>query len=118
MAVQVGEIEWDGDRISAELHAAAARGLGIAAEHLLGASRQLVPLEEATLERSGVASVDEANLTAAVSYDTPYAVVQHERMDYRHDPGRQAKYLEGPMHSEGETLLALIAAQIRRETGA
>lgn len=118
MAFEAGHIEWDGDEIAAELHGAAARGLGIAAEHLLGASRQLVPLEEGTLERSGVASVDAGELVAAVSYDTVYAVRQHEEMTWRHDPGRQAKYLEAPMHSEADTLLALVAAELRREMGA
>lgn len=115
MAVQVGHVEWNGDAIAAELAAAAEQGLALAAEHLLGASRQLVPLEEGTLERSGVASVD--GLTAAVSYDTVYAVRQHEELSYRHDPGRQAKYLEQPMNTERATMLELIAASIRAEMG-
>lgn len=92
----------------------AVRGLQKAAEHLLGASRQLVPLEEGTLERSGVASVDEDNLRAAVSYDTPYAVRQHEDLTLRHDEGRQAKYLETPMTTEQAAMRDIIAAEIRR----
>ena len=56
----------------AELHAAGVSGLTKAAEHLLQVSNTLVPLEEGTLERSGVASVDEGSLRGAVSYDTPY----------------------------------------------
>ncbi|HEY8394726.1 MAG TPA: minor capsid protein [Thermaerobacter sp.] len=95
--------------------AAAARGLKLAAEHLLQTSRAIVPIEEGTLERSGVASVDEPALRAAVAYDTPYAVRQHEDLTLRHDAGRTAKYLERPMHSERSTMLALIAAEIRRE---
>jgi hypothetical protein len=73
-----------------------------------------VPIEEATLERSGVVSVDESSMTSAVSYDTPYAVRQHEELSYRHDPGRTAKYLEGPLREEKDTILAIIAAQVRR----
>jgi hypothetical protein len=61
-----------------------------------------------------VASVDEASLTAAVSYDTPYAVVQHERLDFRHAPGRTAKYLENSLNAARQEVAALIAAQIRR----
>ena len=57
---------------NSELHAAAVRGLVKATEHLLQVSNTLVPLEEGTLERSGVASVDEGSLRGAVSYDTPY----------------------------------------------
>jgi len=110
-------LRWHGEIADARARAGAVRGLRLAAEHLLGASRQLVPLEEGTLERSGVASVDEATLTAAVSYDTPYAVRQHEELTYRHAPGRQAKYLEAPMATEAAVMRDLIAAEIRRAVG-
>lgn len=110
-------ITWNGDRISAEVHAAAARGLLLAAEHVLGVSNQKVPLEEGTLERSGTASVDEGQLVAAISYDTPYAVRQHEEMTYRHAPGRQAKYLESALNEESATAQEIIAAQVRRAMG-
>jgi len=111
---QSADITWHGEEIGAAIRAAAANGLGLAAEHLLQASRALVPLEEGTLERSGVASVDADSLSATVSYDTAYAVVQHEDLSLRHDAGRQAKYLEQPANSERDTMQALIAAQIRR----
>jgi hypothetical protein len=90
------------------------RGVRLGAEHLLQVSRGRVPIEEATLERSGVVSVDESSVTAAVSYDTPYAVRQHEELGYRHDGGRTAKYLEGPLHEENGTITEIIAAQVRR----
>ena len=111
---QTSRIEWHGDAIAEHLREAAARGLGLAAEHLLQVSREGVPLEEGTLERSGVASVDADELTAAVSYDTAYAVRQHEDMTARHDQGRTAKYLEGPANEERDTMLDIIAAQVRR----
>jgi hypothetical protein len=90
------------------------RGVRLGAEHLLQVSRGRVPIEEATLERSGVVSVDESSVTAAVSYDTPYAIRQHEEMGYRHDAGRTAKYLERPLHEENGTITEIIAAQVRR----
>lgn len=107
-------VEWHGDRVTAQEKGAAVRGLAIAAEHLLGAAKAIVPIEEATLERSGVASVDRSSMTAAVSFDTPYAVRQHEELTYRHAPGRQAKYLEQPAITERDTMLALMAAELRR----
>ena len=106
----------------AELHAAGVSGLTKAAEHLLQVSNTLVPIEEGTLERSGVASVDEATLRAAVSYDTPYAVNQHESMDFRHPgPGnanpqgvdRVAKFLETAMLTEGYTMEEILANEVR-----
>lgn len=90
----------------------ASDGLRRALEHLLTESRRIVPLEEATLERSGRATVD--GLKGSVSYDTVYAVVQHEELDYRHAPGRSAKYLEKPMATERQTMLALMAVPLRR----
>jgi hypothetical protein len=101
-------------KILAAERAGALKGLKVAAEHLLQKSRELVPHEEGTLERSGTVTVDEANLRAAVSYSTPYAVRQHEELTWRHDEGRQAKYLEEPMNSEQAVMRELIAAEIRR----
>ncbi|MFB4276042.1 minor capsid protein [Nonomuraea sp. MTCD27] len=101
-------------QLRARQRAGAVKGLKLAAEHLLQVSRTLVPIEEGTLERSGTVSVDEGALKAAVSYSTPYAVRQHEELTWKHDEGRQAKYLEQPLTNEAQTMLALVAAQIRR----
>ncbi|WP_445524802.1 hypothetical protein [Streptomyces cyslabdanicus] len=91
-----------------------ARGLLLGAEHVLTESQSFVPLDEGYLQSTGTASVDEGTLTAAVAYDGPYAVRQHEEMDWRHAPGRQAKYLETPLNAERQQVQALIAAQLRR----
>jgi hypothetical protein len=61
-----------------------------------------------------VASVDISQGTAAVSYDTVYAVRQHEELTWRHAPGRTAKYLEGPLAEELDTVREIIAAELRR----
>ncbi|GGS88500.1 hypothetical protein ACFFV7_50955 [Nonomuraea spiralis] len=100
--------------IDKAMEAGAVKGLKVAMEHLLQKSREEVPHEEGTLERSGTPSVDESTLTGAVSYDTPYSVRQHEDLTLRHDEGRKAKYLEDPFDAEQQTMQELIAAQIRR----
>ncbi|MFF2522430.1 hypothetical protein [Streptomyces liangshanensis] len=107
-------IRFNGDLAARELRAAAARGLLLGAEYVLGESQAVVPLDEAALSRSGTASVDEAALIAAVSYDTPYAIRQHEELDFRHAPGRTAKYLEGPLNSSANQVRDIVAAQLRR----
>lgn len=111
---QRARLTWHGDEITGYMRAGAAKGLTAATEHILQVSRAQVPLEEGTLERSGVASVDPASLTGAVSYDTVYAVRQHEELTWRHDAGRKAKYLEDPMNDEAGTVRDLIVAAIRR----
>lgn len=111
------DLDWHGDKVGFLVEESAFNGLQQAAEHLLQVSRTRVPLEEGTLERSGVASADRASLTAAVSYDTVYAVRQHEELTWRHAPGRTAKYLEGPANEERDTIGEIIAAAIRRRIG-
>lgn len=93
------------------------RGLELGAHHLLQVSRKFVPHEEGTLENSGKVSTDPGTHQAAVSYDTPYAVRQHEEMDYKHDDGRRPKYLEQPMHTEASTIAELVQGAVKRELG-
>ncbi|MFC5633664.1 hypothetical protein [Streptomyces bullii] len=107
-------LRFNGAAASRELRQGAARGLYLAAEHVLGESNEVVPLDEAALQRSGTASVDPPSLTGMVSYDTPYAVIQHERLDFRHAPGRTAKYLENTLNTSRAEVAAIIAAEIRR----
>lgn len=104
---------WNGEQAKKARRAGTARGLGMAAEHVLAKSREVVPIEEATLSRSGTASVDPADEVAAVSYDTPYAARQHEELTWRHDPGRTAKYLERPLGQTRPDQERLIAQGIR-----
>ncbi|GAA5046564.1 hypothetical protein HNP84_009748 [Thermocatellispora tengchongensis] len=100
--------------LMAEIHRASGRGLRLATEHVLAVSNQRVPHDEGTLERSGTAVVDETNLRGIVSYDTPYAVAQHETLDYQHKPGRTAKFLELAVREEAEVVKLLIAKQLRQ----
>lgn len=103
------------ENVTRQTRAGARRGLFLATEHLLQVSRTHVPIEEGTLERSGVASVDDERLAGAVSYDTVYAVKQHEDLTLQHDAGRTAKYLERAFDSERHQVAELIAREIRRE---
>ncbi|MFD8685371.1 hypothetical protein [Streptomyces sp. NPDC059651] len=90
----------------------ASEGLERGLEHVLTEAQRIVPLEEGTLERSGRVSVD--GLDGAISFDTPYAVIQHEALDFRHLLGRTAKYLEIPMNRERQVVLDMMAVGLRR----
>jgi hypothetical protein len=106
-------MEWQGQRLWGDRgRRLAGEGLARALEHTLGVANTVVPLDEATLQRSG--KVTQVGLNGAISYDTPYAVRQHEELTWRHAPGRSAKYLEIPMNTERETMLALMAVPLRR----
>jgi hypothetical protein len=112
-------IKWYGAAATHQARRGAARGLFFGAEHILEQSRRLVPHLTGDLELDSVASVDEGQLKAAVSYGlgvaAAYAVPQHEEMDFHHAPGRQAKYLEQPFNSEADVVNRLIAREIKKE---
>ncbi|MFP8960035.1 hypothetical protein ACLIYP_05600 [Streptomyces nanhaiensis] len=107
-------LTFNGGQVRGEVRQAAGRALYLAAEHVLSVSNDRVPLDEAALQRSGTASVDEGSLRAAVAYDTPYAARQHEELTWRHAPGRRAKYLESSLNDSRDEVRRLVAAQIRR----
>jgi hypothetical protein len=92
----------------------AARGLQLALELILQESDKLTPLDEGTLVRSGTTSIDPATLSGAVSYNTPYAVRQHEELTWRHASGRQAKFLETAVNANRDTAAQVISAEIRK----
>lgn len=107
-------LRFDGTAAVQQMREGATRGLLLGGEHVLGLSNEVVPLDEDPLMQSGTASVDEGSLTGVVSYDTPYAVVQHERLDFRHAPGRTAKYLENSLNGARADVAEILAAQMRR----
>lgn len=115
------EYKWTDDKIpsvQAAVTAALARGLVRAGEHILNVSNSQVPLEEGDLARSGVvSSADQSELTVAVSYDTPYAVRQHEDLSLRHDSGRNAKYLSNACSSEAKVAGRLVAQSVKGVVG-
>jgi hypothetical protein len=102
------------DRVEAMIFGECFEGLVDAGEFLLTESRVVVPLDEATLERSGAAIPHRPNDKVWVTYDTPYAVRQHEELDWKHAPGRTAKYLEGPANEHQDTMLAIVRTRGRR----
>jgi hypothetical protein len=95
------------------LNGSANRAVAIAAEHVLRVAKEQTPIEEKTLMNSGAVSTDPDTFTAAVSFDTPYAVPVHENMHARHDSGKNAKFLENAMNSEVEAAAKIIADTIR-----
>lgn len=99
-----------------EIERAANQGLREAAEMVKDLSDTRIPFDEGGLQRSGKVSTDPAKMEAAVSYDEPYAVVQHEMMDWSHEGGRQPKFLEDSFNQLRPMLAAHIASVIRRRT--
>lgn len=98
---------------------AAARGLNAAAEELLGAAKELSPVDSGDNRRSG--SVQEAtptDLTAWAIFNMPYSVAIHEgtHMNFStvKNPQAQAKFLETPLIRDRDMLIAIVQAHLRR----
>lgn len=89
-------VQWVIDR-RAEVAVRAHEAMGVALEEVteacLHTANQTCPIETGTLIASGQAVVDTLTLEAAVTYDTPYAIIQHEDTTFHHDPGRRARWL-------------------------
>lgn len=59
---------------------------------LLKRSNELAPRDDGDLIKSGKVVVDD--LSISVRYTAPHAVFQHEHLDWEHEDGGGAKFLE------------------------
>lgn len=114
-------LRWRMDRTAAAtrlMHVAAADALNTAAEHLLEEANRTVPIEEATLKRSGtVEPATPFDLRASVAYGgeaSAYAVKQHEDTTLRHDAGRRPKWLEMAFKENAARVRGWLAGEMRR----
>lgn len=103
-------VKLDKDKVLRMSKASAKKALHDALDHLASVSKEQVPLDHGPLKDSCYVDVAPDGKSGTVSYDTPYAVVQHENMEYQHQRGRKAKYLEDPVNDgavqgEMQTLL-------------
>lgn len=111
------DIKVDLDPVLKRVTRGGQEGVRKAANHVLTEANKHAPHDEGTLERSGTASVDAAAGVGAVSYDTPYAVRQHEDMSLHHDGKGSAKWLENTLAAERETVAQIVATAMRKEMG-
>lgn len=111
-------IKWDitdfmskSAKVDSAILAAATKGVGQAGDELLRLSTLEVPHDEGTLQATG--KVTKKDLTAAVSYNTPYAVRLHEHPEFRFQGGRKGKYLEDPFKKNAQSFKGIIAKVVK-----
>lgn len=87
-----------------------------ATEFLLEEANRTVPHEEGTLEGSGTAGVKVQGdrMVGVVSYDTPYAVRQHEDTRLRHTGKGRAKWLERTANEQRTRIGKFLAERMAR----
>jgi hypothetical protein len=103
-------------------------GLGVhALQHALSpiydTSQELVPVDTGKLKASGYIEVQQegSELTGNVGYardnDPFYAVIVHERLDLRHEPPTQAKFLEEAINRHIDEIPERFAEYMREALG-
>jgi len=117
----VTDLRWTQDNRAEStraLTAAFAQGITEAAEELLTDANATVPFDEGVLEASGqVAPASSGRLEAAVGYDTPYAVRQHEDPTLHHPNGRRSGWLRATTSEGSARYVGIIRATIARRLG-
>jgi len=101
-------------RIKAIIESEQKQWLQDVAMDLTGEAQRRAPFEEGTLRASGYWEIEGAK--ARIIFDTPYAAVQHERIDFKHTDG-EAKYLEKPAKEKQAAYAEDLAARLRRKIG-
>ena len=93
------------------------QGLSNWGEHVLAGAVEIVPIEEGDLSDSGIVQQTLDGKMVAIGFGSgtaaPYAVPQHEHLEYRHDPGRSAKYLELPFMASKDDGMRIVADTVR-----
>lgn len=96
---------------SAELTAALEAGMQAGVDLLLEKSNELAPYDDGDLHESGQAVAE--GTSGAVGYSAEHAVKQHERLDFNHPRGGQAKFLETAMLANASEIQSAIAEKLR-----
>ncbi|QFG13446.1 minor head protein [Gordonia phage Powerball] len=104
-------LEDNTDQVLEEIAGAWTAAMQAGADELLEASNRLVPVDDGELRASGVARAE--GKESAVAYTAPHAMKQHERLDFNHPSGGQAKFLETAALASASSIEQAIADAMR-----
>jgi len=95
----MAEFRWYGDKAVSRAMQAAIQAIQTCAADLQGKSAAQAPIDTGDLRANCSVSpvYREGNAVwIKTGYNLPYAIVQHEHLEFRHPKGGKAKYLEDP----------------------
>jgi hypothetical protein len=106
-------IKWYGDQVKTAIMATALETLHDGGRAILTEAIEETPILSGTLRRSG--TVTDALMESAVyvSFNTPYAIKQHEDLTLNHPDGGKAKYLEDPFNRNKDKVIKMVGARIK-----
>jgi hypothetical protein len=109
-------LRWNGDAVQRLIEAAAAKGVGDAADLIADESQRRVPEMTGELKRSQ--GVHKDGLHAVVHYGDNKAAAAHENLTVnyrrRRNPGARAKFLESAANDKSGEVRDAVADAIRR----
>lgn len=109
-------LKWYGTKASALARQAAISALQMCAADLQGKSAQEAPIDNGDLKANcsvGPLKREGPTVSLTVGYNLPYAIVQHEHLEFNHPKGGKAKYLEDPFNENKAKYTRMIAEAVR-----
>ncbi len=106
-------LRWRGREAEKLIKETAMQAMHDGAEHILTESIDETPIDTGTLRRSGAVTDALQEDSVYISYNTPYAVKQHEDLSLRHTDGKP-KYLENPFNRNKQKVVRLANDRVRR----
>ena len=106
---------WHGDDIVRGMEKQAAEALKEIGEDLKEKAVKLCPKKTGALSQSAVVEIDVKELTVGVVFKKPHAHLQHEKVQYKHKNGEQAKFLEQPLNENSFEYMRKLADAIGGE---
>lgn len=111
------KIEWNGEGVTESLRKVLENSLLECGLDLQQESVDEAPVDTGDLRGNCTAVLfNSGKPEVHVGYNLPYAIVQHERLDFNHPMGGKAKYLEDPYNRNKEKYVRHIANRIKGGT--
>lgn len=110
-------LRWHGEKAKALARQAAISALRVCAADLQGKSAQQAPIDTGDLRANcSVSPLHQADsqVSLTVGYDLPYAIVQHEHLEFNHPKGGKAKYLEDPFRENAGKYARYIESAVKQ----
>lgn len=110
-------LQWYGKEIEDDIANAASEALLNCAVDLQDISVNRAPIDTGKLRENCVIDDSELDttLTVIVGYSREvdkYSIVQHERLDFNHPNGGEAKYLENPFNENTDKYIKYLANKV------
>lgn len=105
--------KWRGEEAERLIRETAFRAIRDGAEVILTEAIDETPIDTGTLRRSGTVTEAPQDNAVYISFNTPYAVKQHEDLTLNHPRGGKAKYLEDPFKRNAKKVERLVAQRVK-----